>query len=98
MTSNYLEILRKMVLDSLRDEKVSIALFGSFASGDNTVGSDVDIAVIPKVKLDRWKLAELRDRLAESSAIPFKVDLVDFSRVSEKFRTHALENAVWWRK
>ena len=93
---NYIEIIREIVVKELDDEDVSIALFGSFATGTNTEASDIDIAVIPKGKLKRWKLSLLREKL-EELAIPYVVDLVDFSIVSESFKNTALTNVLWWR-
>lgn len=93
---NYIEIIREIVVKDLDDEDVSIALFGSFAAGTNTEASDIDIAVIPKGKLKRWKLSLLREKL-EELAVPYVVDLVDFSIVSESFKNTALTNVLWWR-
>lgn len=93
---NYIEIIREIVVKELDDEDVSIALFGSFAAGTNTEASDIDIAVIPKGKLKRWKLSLLREKL-EELAVPYVVDLVDFSIVSESFKNTALTNVLWWR-
>ena len=97
MKSNYLNILKETVLHYLRDEDVSIALFGSYAKNCNYHGSDVDIAIIPHADIARWKISELREIISEHSYIPFKVDLVDFSMVSEEFKTQSLLTAVWWR-
>ena len=96
MFKNYLEIIREILLKELKEEDVSIALFGSFAAGTNTEVSDIDIAVIPNGKLMRWKLSLLREKLEELS-IPYVVDLVDFSMVSESFKKTALMNVLWWR-
>ncbi|MCX6162924.1 MAG: nucleotidyltransferase domain-containing protein [Ignavibacteriae bacterium] len=97
MTQQYLKIVKKYILDELADENVSIALFGSFADSMNTSISDIDIAVIPKEKLKKWKLSLLREKLEELT-IPYSIDLVDFSMVSERFKKIALANALWWRK
>jgi len=91
-----LETICEIILNELEGEDVSIALFGSFATGTNTQASDIDIAIIPKGKLNRWKLALLREKL-EEIAIPYVVDLVDFSMVSESFKNSALKNVLWWK-
>lgn len=96
MTDKYLEIIKHFVVNELADEDVAIALFGSFASSTNTVISDIDIAIIPKGKLQRWKLAIIREKLEELT-IPYSIDLVDFSMVSERFKKIALTDALWWR-
>ena len=96
MKTNYLETIREIIVKELAEENVSIALFGSFAAGTNTEVSDIDIAIIPKGELKRWKLSLLREKL-EEMAIPYVVDVVDFSNVSESFRNTALKNVLWWR-
>mgnify|MGYP001569058957 FL=1 len=96
MKKNYIETIREIIVKELYEEDVSIALFGSFAAGTNTEVSDIDIAVIPKGELKRWKLSLLREKL-EELAIPYVVDLVDFSMVSESFKNTALTNVLWWR-
>ena len=97
MQNEYLEILKKSILNSLSGEDVAIALFGSFAKGTDNYTSDIDIAVIPKSGINRWKLSELREELAELT-IPYKIDLVDFSIVSNQFKLLALSGAVWWKR
>ncbi len=96
MSKNYLDTIREIILAELNEENVSIALFGSFAAGSNTEASDVDVAIIPKTKLKRYKLSLIREKLEELS-IPYIVELVDFSMVSESFKNVALENVIWWR-
>lgn len=84
------------VMSVLGDEDVSIGLFGSMAVGRAYRGSDVDVAIIPRGVWNRWKLTLLRERL-EDMNVPYKVELVDFSEVSDGFRAHALESVVWWK-
>lgn len=97
MAKQYLEILKHFVVNELANEDVAIALFGSFATSTNTCISDIDIAIIPKGKLQRWKLAIIREKL-EELAIPYSIDIVDFSMVSERFKKIALTDALWWRE
>lgn len=92
-----MESIKELVLRALEGEDVSVALFGSHASGRSGISSDVDIAVIPHGRLDGRKLALLRAELEESN-IPYKVDVVDFSLVSPVFREFALQRARWWKK
>ena len=81
-------------MSTLGDEDASIALFGSMAAGGNRRGSDVDVAIIPHGAWNRWKLTLLRERL-EDLNVPYKVELVDFSEVSDVFRAYALQTVVW---
>ena len=92
----HIEAIKNVVLASLENEDVSIALFGSMASGLTRQSSDVDVAIVPRNKLDQGKLALLREKL-ENLNVPSKVEVVDFSIVSQRFRDEALKTVVWWR-
>lgn len=92
-----MEKVRKLVLEMLADEDVAIALFGSAANGTTTQASDIEVAIIPKGIVRRWKVAELREA-GEELAIPFMVDIVDFLMVSDSFKEVALQSAIWWKK
>ena len=93
----YIATIKEVVLASLSDEAVSIALFGSMADKKAQRASDVDVAIVPRDGWDRRKLVLLRERL-ENLNTPYRVELVDFSSVSENFREIALRTVIWWRK
>jgi len=95
--NTYLKQIKQCILAGLGDEDVSIALFGSMARGTTRAGSDVDVAVIPHGKWDSRKMVYLREKLEELN-VPYKVELIDFSYVSEDFRNLALKNTVWWKR
>jgi predicted nucleotidyltransferase len=94
--NRHLETIKRVVLAGLQGEDVSVALFGSMASGFYRQPSDVDVAILPRNGWDRGKLALLREKL-ENLNVPYKVDVVDFSIVSQRFRDEALKTVVWWR-
>lgn len=91
-----LERLKSVVLDALRGEDVMIILFGSRARGDFDRRSDIDIGIIPKEKYDQKKLILLKEKL-EDMNIPYKVDVVDISKVSEIFRDKVLKEGKVWK-
>jgi uncharacterized protein len=95
--NKYLEELKKMALEILKDEKVEIILFGSRARGDNDITSDVDIGLMPYGKLDRNKIVLLKEKI-EDLNIPYKVELVNFLEVSEDFKKEAMKGAVIWKE
>lgn len=97
MANDNLNRIKNLVLKELQDEQVEIALFGSFATGDSNRASDVDVAIIPTGNFKKSKLSLLREKLEEET-IPYSVEIVDFSIVSEAFKKTALQNAKWWRK
>jgi hypothetical protein len=91
-----LQTAKKMLMRRI-PEKYSVFLFGSFAEGKDKRWSDMDIGV--------WGLDELPVRIRfdleeewEESIIPYPLDLVDFSEVSDYFRSHALEKIEIWRQ
>lgn len=59
--------------------------FGSRATGTAKPYSDLDIAVITRQPLGLQRIAELAEAFSESD-LPWKVDVVDWSTTSERFR------------
>lgn len=96
MENKYLLELKRLVLDSLKDEKVKIFLFGSRARSDNFTVSDVDIGYIPKDNFNERKITFLKDKI-ENSHIPYKVEIVNFNLVSEEFKQEALKDIEVWK-
>jgi len=64
MDKNLLEELVEGILSLVRDQVVSIILFGSVARGTNTPESDIDIALILRGKMN----AETESRLSAFTA------------------------------
>jgi len=91
-----LEKLKEAILTFLENDKVKVLLFASRARGDFASTSDVDVGIIPRDGFDRKKLTLLREHVEELN-IPYKVEIVDFSAVSEKFNEMALKEAVVWK-
>lgn len=95
--NKYLEMIKRVILADVEDQDVAVGLFGSMAAGPVRQSSDVDVAIVPRDGWDHTRLSLLREKL-ESLNVPYKVEIVDFSTVSEKFRREALKNVVWWRQ
>ncbi|KCZ71758.1 nucleotidyltransferase family protein [Candidatus Methanoperedens nitroreducens] len=91
-----LEQVKKTVLDALRGEDVMIILFGSRARGDYSRRSDIDIGILPKNEYSKKKLILLKEKLEEMN-IPYKVEVVNLSKVSKVFREKALKEGVLWK-
>jgi predicted nucleotidyltransferase len=92
----YLSIIKETVVTSLKDDKVKIVLFGSRARGDNNRCSDVDIGIIPFGKFKEERITLLKEKV-ENLNIPYKVEIVNLSEVSEEFKTEAMKDAVIWK-
>lgn len=65
-------------------------LFGSSAKGSHF--HDIDIGII---KGDEKELSALRNEFEEST-FPYKVDIIDFSHVSDEFREKVFHDGVVW--
>lgn len=91
----YVQAVRNLVLDELRDIQARVYLFGSWARGTPKRTSDVDVAVEPLATLPAGTLARLRERLEESH-IPYRVEVVDLSQADEDFRQRVKEDGVLW--
>ncbi|MDP2753332.1 MAG: nucleotidyltransferase domain-containing protein [Nitrospirota bacterium] len=100
-TSDYiydksLEQIKAVVLDAFSGEEVMIILFGSRARGDFDRRSDIDIGIMPRKKYDQKKLILLKEKL-ENMNIPYKIDIVNISKVSDVFREKVLKEGKIWR-
>jgi uncharacterized protein len=87
--------LKQLLLEKLPDDS-QVFLFGSRAKGDAGFASDFDIGIVSD-NLDPMILVELAD-IIEESFVPYKVDLVDFSKVDDSFKKQALKKIVIWKK
>ena len=90
-----LEEVRRIVLTAVADKKVRVYLFGSWARGEATRISDIDVAIDPQTTLPRGTLAQLRECLEESH-VPYRVDVVDLTRTSSEFRQRVIAEGVLW--
>ena len=85
--------MKKIVFRYLDSRKDKVFIFGSRALGDNRKFSDVDLGIISKRKIPYMLISDLEEALEESD-IPYKVEIVDFSTVSKRFKNLALKKIV----
>ncbi|MBP1909623.1 type VII toxin-antitoxin system MntA family adenylyltransferase antitoxin [Methanolobus bombayensis] len=88
--------VKAAVLQAFENEDVQIFLFGSRAKGNAHRTSDIDIGILPTGCFDRKIITALRAELEEMN-IPYNVDLVDLSTVSEDFRQQVLNEGEIWK-
>jgi len=69
----------------LPDPAYRIFLFGSRASAKARERSDIDIGVEGPTPVPRQALAAIHEELDEAPTL-YTIDVVDFARVSERFR------------
>lgn len=62
-----------------------VRAFGSRVVGNAKAHSDLDLAVVGEKKLDRRIFAELKSDFEESD-LPFRIDLLDWHAITEKFQ------------
>src|ERR1043166_6194430 len=93
MTNRYIDQVKKVVekFDPARSNRYF--LFGSSVRGKKF--HDIDLGVLGNAAAKK-KLSELRDSFY-NSAIPYKVDVVDFDVADAEFRDFVLHNesVVW---
>ena len=96
MQNKYIEKLKKAARAVFVDENVKIILFGSRARNDNHSTSDVDVGLIPRERLDKKKVLLLEEEV-ERMNLPYKVEIVDFSKVARDFSEEAIKGAILWK-
>jgi len=74
--------IQKTIISFLSPYTSKIALFGSYARGDEKPDSDIDIMVELKVSMDLFDFAQLREDLM--SEIGLKVDLLTFNTIKNQ--------------
>jgi uncharacterized protein len=95
MTASEITDIKHLILEFLKDQEADIFLFGSRSRGNHQWNSDIDIGIIPKERFNPQQLVLLRE-FFENLNTPYKIDIVDFSNVSEAFREEVLKEAEWW--
>lgn len=96
MLHNYVDITKQIFLKHIANLDYSVFLFGSRACGNAKKMSDIDVGVIGKNKFPILTKFAIEDDLDES-IVPFKVDIVDFFDVDEKFKKEALSKVIYWK-
>ena len=87
------EQIKQTVSKYLPSSDYRIFLFGSRAIYKNYKWSDMDIGILGDKAIPGHIIVKIQDEL-ENSRIPYKIDLVDFTRVSDQFRKVAMKNCI----
>ena len=95
ISAKILDEVRHIVLEVLGERGAFVYLFGSWARGQATSVSDIDLAVETLNPLPPGLLADLRERLEESH-VPYRVEVVDLSKADPHFRERILKEGVRW--
>lgn len=87
------EEIKKIIFHFLDPQTNKIFIFGSRAMGGARKFSDIDIGVKRKKPLEDSLLSDIKEAFEESD-IPYTVDIVDFSHVSDKFKDISLQKII----
>ena len=93
----YMILLKQIVLAIINPQKIMVFLFGSRVSGHHARGADADIGLLADDKLPANLYHQIRNAIDES-ILPWKVDIVDFTRVDPAFKEDVLKDIVIWNK
>ncbi len=91
---DYLPEMKTIIAKYLDLQKYRLFLFGSRVAGTNRKFSDYDIGILGPEKVPLREMALISADLDDSN-IPYRVDVVDFQSVSEKFRRVAMKEVKY---
>jgi predicted nucleotidyltransferase len=83
LAAEELEIVTRLLSEYAPDCEVRV--FGSRINGSTKPYSDLDLVIISEDKIDNQQLSDLREAFVESD-LPFRVDLLNWARISPEFR------------
>lgn len=85
--------VKEVVFSVIPSKEIKVFIFGSRATGNASRFSDIDLGIKGSAPISGVRIAEIKE-LFEDSNLPFKVDVVDFSRVSKKFSDVATKRII----
>lgn len=77
--------IKNILFKFLDPQKDKAFIFGSRATGKPRKFSDIDIGIKSEKEINSLLLSDIEEAFEESN-IPYTVDVVDFSQVSDKFK------------
>ncbi len=93
LSSKVTQTIKQIVSQYLPDNSFKIFIFGSRAAGNNRPFSDIDLGINGPRPLSPKEYITLREAFDESD-LPYRVDLVDFKQVSDKFKQISLNKVI----
>ncbi len=89
--------IKKIIFQFLNPQESKVFIFGSRATGGGRKFSDIDIGIKSKKQIDSLLLSDIKEAFEESN-IPYTVDVVDFSHVSDRFRDISFQKIIYLNK
>lgn len=85
--------IKKIIFRFLDPKKNKVFIFGSRAIGNARKFSDIDIGIRSHKKISEELIEDIQDTFEESD-LPYTVDVVDFSQVSDTFKNISLQKVI----
>ena len=95
---NYGINIKRIILRNLIGENFWIFLFGSRATGESDDRADYDVGIFSNLGKAPSNVMNKIECELEESDIPYKVDVVDFADVSDRFKQIAGRSVIIWMK
>ncbi|MCA9370279.1 MAG: nucleotidyltransferase domain-containing protein [Pseudomonadales bacterium] len=89
------EAVLPVLLNYFNPHTTTIFVFGSQALGVQHDRSDIDVGYTTSTPPSALQTTEMREKL---DTLPFLIDLVDFSTVSDDFKKVAKESRIVWHQ
>lgn len=86
--------IKDIVFKYLDSNKIKVFVFGSRVNGTNRKFSDIDLGFESDLSIPYSLVLDIEDEF-ENSNIPYSIDVVDFSKVSNKFKAVAKQNVMY---
>lgn len=93
-TKKYLDKIFRYLIEEFPTAQLFV--FGSVVSTNQKYFHDIDIGVEDIDKIAFIKLQRVKEKIEEMN-IPYKVDIIDFKRVSAGFYKTAKEKIIEWK-
>lgn len=86
--------VKEIIFQFLSPKEYKVFIFGSRALDTGRKFSDIDIGIESKKEVPDRVLSDIQEAFEESD-IPFTVDVVDFSNLSERFKKVAQQKVIY---
>jgi len=86
--------LAEVLSNNLKDISYRAFIFGSQANQLDMLRADIDLGILSDHTIPSKYLMRINDAI-EELPILYKIDLVDFANVDDRFKAAALKNVEW---
>ena len=93
MVNLNIRVILKQILNRHLEGNERVFIFGSRTGNKHRRFSDLDLGILADKQLSGMTMAKLETDL-ENSDLPFIVQVVDFSNVSQNFKQKAMRNII----